>query len=267
MDRYEIFPPKIATKVPILISCPHAGTAFPSECRSSFYEKFIAFPEDTDWYVPELYDFARDLGVTLIASHISRYVIDLNRSPDSDCLYNDGRPPSLLIPRQSFAGEDLYQTGRQPSSMEIEARKKNYYDPYHEKVKNILEGFKSDFGSALLFEAHSIKRKVPSIRAESFPDLMLGTYDGKSLPAALKGVAEKALQSFTQFSLAIDDPFKGGYLTRKFGLSNSAFASIQLELCQDLYLAEEGTFDPNIAAPLQAALKHLIASLALALKT
>ncbi len=265
MEKFTLRLPRTEAKVPILISCPHAGTEFPEELGSHFQDKFVKNPEDTDWFVPDLYDFARDIGVTIIASRCSRYVIDVNRSPNSENLYHDGRPPSLLTPLKSFAGEDLYVQGKEPDSDEIERRKKAYYDPYHREIENILTAFKATYGKALLFEAHSIKRLVTSIRPTSFPDLMLGTYDGKSVSSPLKNAAEKALRGCPEFSLVIDDPFKGGYLTRRFGLNNGSFEAVQLELCQDLYLAEDGSFSQSVARPLQQALKHLIEALVLAL--
>ena len=37
---------------------------------------------DTDWFVPELYNFARELGASVIRATHTRYVVDLNRPPD-----------------------------------------------------------------------------------------------------------------------------------------------------------------------------------------
>jgi len=38
---------------------------------------------DTDWFVPQLYDFFRDLGASIIRATHTRYVVDLNRPPDA----------------------------------------------------------------------------------------------------------------------------------------------------------------------------------------
>ena len=38
---------------------------------------------DADWWVHELYAFARELGATTVRSTISRSVIDLNRDPSA----------------------------------------------------------------------------------------------------------------------------------------------------------------------------------------
>ena len=38
-------------------------------------------PDDTDWFVHDLYNFAADLGITTIHAKYSRLVIDLNRDP------------------------------------------------------------------------------------------------------------------------------------------------------------------------------------------
>ena len=42
---------------------------------------------DTDWYVDRLYGFAERMGASIISATYSRYVVDLNRSPQSESLY------------------------------------------------------------------------------------------------------------------------------------------------------------------------------------
>ncbi len=57
--------------------------------------------------VAELYDFARDIGVSLLVANYSRYVIDLNRSSTDEVLY-PGQVVTGLCRTQTFAGEDIY---------------------------------------------------------------------------------------------------------------------------------------------------------------
>jgi N-formylglutamate deformylase len=73
------------------VSIPHCGTLFPKEIINDFDPALIKAPDDTDWFVDRLYDFAPSLGITMITAVFSRWVIDLNRHPDSKPLYNDGR--------------------------------------------------------------------------------------------------------------------------------------------------------------------------------
>ena len=79
---YNILPADTPT-VPILISVPHCGTAFPEELIDQYNTSLLPSPDDTDWYVDRLYDFAPAMGITMITAHYSRWVIDLNRDPQS----------------------------------------------------------------------------------------------------------------------------------------------------------------------------------------
>ena len=89
MKAYRITHPT-SNPVPILLSIPHCGTAFPNELKSHYKENLILEPDDTDWFVDRLYGFASDRGITTISAVYSRWVIDLNRHPQSKPLYSDG---------------------------------------------------------------------------------------------------------------------------------------------------------------------------------
>ena len=86
---YVVITPKV-TKVPFVLSIPHSGIDFPSELKNKYNQELIAQPDDTDWYVDQLYNFASEMGITLIRAKYSRWVIDLNRDPKSAPLYDDG---------------------------------------------------------------------------------------------------------------------------------------------------------------------------------
>src|SRR3712207_430138 len=85
-------------KVPIILSVPHSGTEFPEELKAQYRPEMIEQPDDTDWFVHDLYNFAPELGITVIHAKYSRWVIDLNRDPTSEPLYNDGRIITGLTP-------------------------------------------------------------------------------------------------------------------------------------------------------------------------
>ena len=89
-DPYFIIEPGVI-KVPIILSVPHSGTEFPKELQGNYIASKMTQPDDTDWFVHQLYDFAVEYGITIIHAKYSRWVIDLNRDPKSVPLYNDGR--------------------------------------------------------------------------------------------------------------------------------------------------------------------------------
>ena len=100
-DPYRIARPTGA-RVPILLSVPHCGVAFPEEVREEFQPGLINAPDDTDWFVDRLYGFASSMGITMISAVYSRWVIDLNRHPEGKPLYSDGRIVTALCPVTTF---------------------------------------------------------------------------------------------------------------------------------------------------------------------
>ena len=134
-------------KVPLIVSSPHSGVEFPDELKTHFRPELMAQPDDTDWFIHDLYNFASSLGITLIHAKYSRWVIDLNRNPESKPLYNDGRLITELVPKTDFLGNSLYTEKKfVPDNIEIERRLKNYYRPYYEKIESLLAERIAEFG-------------------------------------------------------------------------------------------------------------------------
>src|SRR5690606_8233975 len=129
---------------------------------------------DTDFFVQELYAFGPSLGITFIEAVNSRFVIDLNRDPEGGRLYGDQRQETSLVPVRSFGGEDIY-VGTPPDSAEIEERRRLYFQPYYQAIEEQLASLKAEFGYALFWDCHSIKRRVPTFQDAPFPDALLGT--------------------------------------------------------------------------------------------
>jgi N-formylglutamate deformylase len=237
---YNIIPP-LKGKVPILVSIPHCGVVFPKELKAHFHPTLQEKPDDTDWFVHQLYSFASEMGITIIHAHYSRWVIDLNRNPDSVPLYQDGRLITGLCPTSNFLGESIYvNEGFLPNSKEIQRRMGRYFLPYHAAIQFILKEMKKEFGKVLLWDAHSIRRKVTTIQPESFPDMILGNNDGQTAHQNLIEITLNALKN-SSFEIAHNHPFKGGYITRFFGQPKNDIHALQLEMSKDLYMDETET--------------------------
>lgn len=238
----------IAPVVPIILSSPHSGTVFPAGIKPHFRPEMIEKPDDTDWFVHELYNFAPELGITMIHARYSRWVIDLNRSPESVPLYDDGRLLTELVPKTDFRGNELYAEKKfVPDETEIERRKQLYYFPYYWKLEQLLTERIEKFGQVLLWDAHSIRRCVPTIQKEPFPDLILGSNEGKS---AGQEIIEIALEKLREGKLSVshNKPFKGGNITRHFGRPERKIHALQLEMPKDNYLNDdELTFNQHRA--------------------
>lgn len=124
-DPFYIIEPKVK-KVPLILSVPHCGTDFPAELIGDYKAEMASKPDDTDWFVQDLYNFASEFGVTIIYAKYSRWVIDLNRDPESKPLYNDGRIITGLTTTTDFFGNDIYiSEDKIPNEEEIK-RNENY---------------------------------------------------------------------------------------------------------------------------------------------
>ncbi len=260
MTPFDITRPA-AQQLPIVISVPHAGTDFPADIRAALKPELLP-PDDTDWLVPQLYDFATELGIPMLCARYSRWVIDLNRNPDSSPLYNDGRVLTGLCPTTTFLGEPIYVDERQEvAAAEVARRKTLYFEPYHRVLQQLLDETKARFGRVLLWDCHSIRRHVPAIHAGPFPDLILGSADQTSASAALIGQALHQLGSGS-YSLSHNAPFKGGFITRHFGRPAVQQHALQLEMAKDVYMDDqEQAYDQPRATQIRALLRQTLLTL------
>ncbi len=227
----------MSPSVPILVSIPHSGTETTPEFAGAVQGLGVTLP-DTDWYLHQLYDFCIELGIPVIRARYSRYLVDLNRPlPWEDNLYAE-RSETGLIPLKTFDGQEIYKAGREPSDTEIKERIDRFYKPYYSRIKEILGNFHSEFGTALLFDAHSIRSKVPSIHEEVFTDFILSNRKGVTCPMLLIAKGAQILKS-AGYSVSMNHPFQGGNLTRYFHEAISGVHCLQLEMSQRIYMDEE----------------------------
>jgi N-formylglutamate deformylase len=245
--------------LPLLISVPHAGTLLPDELRARLTPQGRAL-RDTDWHVHRLYSFARELGASMIVANYSRYVVDLNRSPDSASLYARN-PTSPVCPTHTFAGEPLYMSGRELHLEEIPGRIEQYWRPYHERIEQELGRIRDQHGHTLLWDAHSIASEVPGLFEGVLPEFNLGTRDHASCP---KPIGEALLELVTRdgkYGAVLNGRFKGGYITLHYGRPEQHMYAVQLELAERTYMDESNPthWDPQRASSAAELISRLLA--------
>ncbi|SBS36268.1 N-formylglutamate amidohydrolase [Marinomonas spartinae] len=219
---------------PLLVSMPHCGLNLTPEVAAGLTEKAKKLP-DTDWYMPELYDFLVSLGVGFIKANYSRYVIDLNRPYDDKPLY--ATKTTGLFPDILFDESPIFEAGKTPSAEHRTFCKEQIWMPYHDIIAQELARLKAKFGYAILFDAHSIAAEVPMLFEGHLPDFNWGTNEGKACDSTLANAATQILRpNYTQ---VLNGRFTGGYITRHFGQPHHGVHAIQLELSQDTYLNDE----------------------------
>ena len=248
-------------KLPLLVSMPHVGTHLPPALLARLALRAIDV-EDTDWHLPQLYDFVRAMGASALMPRYSRYLIDLNRPPDDQPMY-PGAANTELCPTRFFTGEPLYREGQEPDAAERDQRRASYWQPYHDALAAELERLRTLHGYVLLWDAHSIRSEIPWLFDGRLPDLNLGSAGGASaderIADALLRVCAKG-QGDQSYSHVLNGRFKGGYITRHYGQPQRGVHAVQLEMCQYLYMQESPPYAylPELADAFKPMLQRML---------
>lgn len=244
---------------PLLISMPHVGTRLPEEIRPAFSEVGLQV-DDTDWHIAELYDFARELGASVIRPFHSRYTIDLNRPADGKSLY-PGQNTTGLCPLTTFDNVPLYRPGCAPDETETARRLERYWKPYHTALQGELARIRSQHGHALLWDAHSIRSVIPHLFEGELPVFNFGNASGASCaPGIGEALLALAQELAPHYPAVLNGRFKGGHITRHYGQPAQHIHAIQLELAQRSYMQEQPpyAYDAALAGRLKPVLARLL---------
>ncbi len=243
---------------PLIVSLPHTGTELPDEIVPDLVSKWLA-RKDCDWWIEQLYDFATDLGATVVRTTISRTAVDVNRDPSGISLY-PGQATTELCPTTTFDGEPLYLPGRAPDVAERRAR---WFDPYHAALAEEITHTRSQHPVVALYDCHSIRSDIPRLFEGTLPHFNIGTNSGASCDPALQAEIETICDD-TDFTRVSNGRFKGGYITRHYGQPEAGVHAVQMELACRAYMREPlgpvdeaswpTPYDPAYAVPVRAAL-------------
>jgi len=246
---------------PLLVSMPHVGTYIPPALAAEMTEASLGVP-DTDWHVDRLYDFIDELGAGVLQATHSRYVIDLNRAPNGEALYPGARNTELC-PTSLFDDRPIYRSGRAPDAMAIAERRNRYWQPYHDRLAVELAAVKAHHGYAVLFDAHSIRSRVPRFFEGRLWDINLGTGDGVAASPAVSEAAMDAAKKAASYTSILNGRFKGGFITRRYGRPIEAIEAVQLELSQIVYMDEDPPFifREDLAAGIRPVLRQILAAM------
>lgn len=248
-----------AGTAPLLVSMPHAGTHVPPALAGRFTDEARQVP-DTDWHLARLYNFAVDLGASVLVATHSRYVIDLNRPPDGSSLY-PGQSVTGLCPLDNFDATPIYRDPvDQPGVAEIDARRAAIWQPYHDRLGHELARLRALHGTVVLWDAHSIRSVLPRFFEGRLPDLNLGTADGASCDPALAAALLARAQQASEYTAVLNGRFKGGHITRQHGRPQDGVHAVQLEMTQCSYMQEVLPFDylPDRAEAVRPVLRGLL---------
>lgn len=234
-------------EAPLVVAFPHGGTGL-GGVEPRFVSPWLA-RRDADWWIADLYAFVRELGATTIATEVSRSIIDVNRDPSGASLY-PGMATTGLCPTTTFDGDPLYRSF-DPEEDEIAWRRRTFFDPYHAALAAEIARLRAVHPCVVLYDAHSIRSRVPRLFAGDLPQFNLGTNDGTTCAGALEEALVEVCRQSGQPWVA-NGRFKGGWTTRHYGAPAMGVHAVQMELAMRGYMDEpEQADETNWPAPLR----------------
>ncbi|OYZ13038.1 MAG: N-formylglutamate deformylase [Sphingomonadales bacterium 28-64-96] len=230
---------------PLILAMPHGGSWVPDHLLSRFASPWVA-TRDADWHIAELYDGLAE--ATIVATDVSRSVIDLNRDPSGASLY-PGQATTGLCPTTDFDGAPLYQPGQEPDDAEIAMRRETYFAPYHDALTAEIVRLRAHHDRVVVYDCHSIRSRIPRLFDGLLPEFNLGTNGGATCDPALTDAVMAVLNASGR-SHVCDGRFRGGWTTRHYGQPLSGVHAIQMETAMRAYLVEpDGAVDVGTWPP------------------
>lgn len=204
---------------PIIVSIPHSGTYLPKEMIDNLIDNILL--PNMDWYLPKLYLFLQNLGITTLVNNVSRYVIDTNREI-TDCK-NDSYVQNYIYTKTTF-NHEMYK--RVLNNNEITYRIKEYYNPYHDFITNLINDKLTKFNKIYLIDLHSFGKDIEE-------DIVLGNKNYKTASYEFTDLIKDSLEK-NEFKISLNKPYSGGYIVKKYASEN--VETIQIELSYKKYI-------------------------------
>lgn len=234
--------------LPILVDVPHAGEWIPDEVADEILVGTDDLKRDLDLYTDRIWAESAAVGATMIASNVSRYVVDLNRAS------NDVSPQTVVggkrvhepgyyqergvVWRTTTDGTPIMSGPMLPDM--FERRIDRFWTPYHRALAEEIERVKNRFGYCILVDGHS----MPSMGRAGHTDpdsrradIVPGDVRGTSCAAAITDTVVAHFQTH-DYTVKPNLPYRGGWITRNYGRPAASVHAIQIEVNRDLYMDE-----------------------------
>ncbi len=211
------------TRLPLLISVPHAGLAVPPEVAHLNRLTPGQIAEDGDLGAREIYAILKTEVAHFLTSDIARAFVDLNRAEDD--IRDDG-----VVKTHTCRNVPVYT---EPLTQALtETLLQHYHRPYHRNLTTLAGA-----GVVLGVDCHTMAAHEPPVGPDpgaERPQVCLGNADGTCPPDWMESL-QTCFQAHFPGPVAINTPFAGGHVTRFHGrempwvqlkLSRGDFASI-----------------------------------------
>jgi N-formylglutamate amidohydrolase len=268
--RYDAAPGQ--ARLPVVFDSPHSGREYPADFGSALPVAVLRSAEDA--FVDELFSAAPEHGAALLCALFPRSYFDANRAQDDiDPRLIDGAWPVPLNPgpktelgigliRRAIApGLLIYD--RKLSVAEVERRIHRCWRRYHAALSGLIERAHRAHGVVWHVDCHSMKSvangMTPDAAGTRRPDIVLGDRDGTTCEPAFTRLVKETLGRFG-FEVAVNDPYKGAEIVRRYGDPSAGRHSLQIEIRRDLFMNEAMHVRNEGFARVQAAMGDLIAA-------
>ena len=267
---FETVKPRRMT-APIVFNSAHSGRDYPERFLKMTRLDQLSIRQSEDAYVDELFSRAPHLGTPLLRAHFPRAYLDVNREPweldptmFADPLsdrFNTSSPRVAAglgtIARVVAENKPIY---REPLTLDdARMRVEGIYIPYHATLQRLLTDAVSNFGVAVLIDAHSMPR-ISRTGDRLAPDIVLGDRYGTTCGTALIDLAEMVFAG-AGLRVARNRPYAGGFIARTYGRPQHRIHALQVEISRHLYM-NETTLEKNDGFN---AIRQLVERLTLAL--
>ena len=145
-----------------------------------------------------------------------------------------------------------------------------YFNPFHKRLKTHIKSLKQQGEKKIyLLDLHSMPSKATSFHKDTGKlraEVVIGDNEGKSCSPAFRDLVLTAYQK-AGFKTALNDPYKGGAITKTYGQPSQSQEALQVELNRSLYM-NEITKEKNknfskLQNQLELALSHILKNLSI----
>ncbi len=265
-------------QAPFVFGSPHSGRYYPKRFVEASPLDARVLRASEDFYVDELFASAPRLGAPLLQAMYARAYLDVNREPwELDPNMFDEPLPDYVNSRSGRVSAGLGTVARVVSSgkniydrklrfEDARLRVESIYMPYHRAQQDLLAKTLTQFGCSVLVDCHSMPSAgdwfgdKPLRPKTKMPDFILGNRYGRSCAPAVMEVAESAL-SRCGYNVVRNDPYSGGFNTRRHGEPKNGQHALQIEISRALYMDEDSLERTDGFATLVSDLGALISDL------
>jgi len=229
----------------VVFASPHSGSIYPQALLDQSKLSAHQLRRNEDIYIDHLFQSAVAAGAPFLRALFPRVIVDVNRAAhelpphwddireDSDVAQITPRAAAGLGVVPTYLSETLPIYHNLPHIADVKTRLEQLYHPYHAALQNLIEDGLSRFGRMLLVDCHS----MPGFASMGTrrPDIILGDRFGTSCHPDTLSLFRDLFQD-CGYSVSVNYPYAGGYVTTHYGRPYDGVEAIQIEVNRDLYV-------------------------------